>query len=255
MFVGRPVGSPKKIKEWRSTLTGTSRRGRKSQNDREVIEGILYILRTGCPWRDLPSWFGPWETVYSRFNRWSKTTLWAHLLNAFAQLWADEEWVMVDATIMRVHQDGSGPKGGQEAQAMGHSKGGLTTKIHAACDALGYPLGFIITCGQRHDSTQAKALLQAYLKPGSSAILDAGYDSNEIREFVKDNHSQAVIAYRKNRVELPEFDKHLYKERHKIENLFQKIKRNRRIATRYEKLHRTFNSMVTIASILVWIGV
>ena len=63
----------------------------------------------------------------------------------------------------------------------------------------------------------------------------------------------AVIAYRKNRVKVPEFDKDIYKERHKVENLFQKIKRYRRVAMRFEKLQMTFAAMVAIASILVWI--
>lgn len=160
---------------------------------------------------------------------------------------------MVDSTIMRVHQDGSNPKGGQLRHAMGKSKGGLSSKIHMACDALGYPLSCIITSGERHDATQGKALLKRHLEQNSYALLDAGYDSNDIREFVETRKSKAVVAYRKNRLEIPEFDKHIYKERHKVENLFQKLKQNRRIATRYEKTHNMFRAMVLIASIMVYI--
>ena len=163
------------------------------------------------------------------------------------------KYIMVDSTIMRMHQDGSNPKGGQYPQAMGRSKGGLSSKIHMACDALGYPLSCIITGGQRSDVTQGKALLARHLRAKSYALLDAGYDSNEIRMFVEQRKATAVIAYRKNRIQIPDFDKHIYKERHKVENLFQRLKRYRRIATRYEKTHLAFKAMVTIASIMLYI--
>lgn len=213
---------------------------------------MLYVLRTGIGWRDLPSWFGNWKSIYSRFNRWSSTRLWAHVLKALSERFADSEWLMVDATIMRVHQHGSGARGGQYAQAMGASRGGLSTKIHALCDSLGMPLDFIITGGERHDSTQACALLKPHLEEATAAILDAGYDSDEIRKLMNDNQVCAVIAYRKNRKNIPDFDKHIYRERHKVENYFQKIKAFRRIATRYEKLHRSFKAMLSLASIIVW---
>ena len=230
-----------------------SKRGRRSKNDRLHIEGILYILRTGIPWRDLPDIFGKWSTVYKRFQRWSEEGLWQHMLTALNDLYSDDEYLMIDSSIMRIHQDGSNPKGGQMRQAMGKSRGGLSTKVHMACDALGYPLSCVITGGVRHDATQAKTLLQRHLKENSYALLDAGYDSDELRSIVDTNRSTSVIAYRKNRIIIPEFDKHLYKERHKIENLFQKLKRYRRIATRYEKTHSHFKAMVTFASILLYV--
>ncbi len=103
---------------------------------------------------------------------------------------------MIDSSIMRVYQDGSNPKGGQYRQAMGKSKGGLSSKIHMAFDALGYPLSCIITGGERHDSTQATALLKRHLKQNSFALLDAGYESDDIRKFVNNKNSNSVIAYR-----------------------------------------------------------
>ena len=175
------------------------------------------------------------------------------MLTALNDLYSDDEYLMIDSSIMRIHQDGSNPKGGQMRQAMGKSRGGLSTKVHMACDALGYPLSCVITGGERHDATQAKTLLQRHLKENSYALLDAGYDSDELRSIVDTNRSTSVIAYRKNRIIIPEFDKHLYKERHKIENLFQKLKRYRRIATRYEKTHSHFKAMVTFASILLYV--
>ena len=153
---------------------------------------------------------------------------------------------MIDSTIMRVHQDGSNPRGGQSRHAMGRSRGGLSSKIHMACDALSYPLSCIITGGERSDVTQGKALLARHLKA-------QGYDSNEIRKFVEQQKATAVIAYRRNRIQIPDFDKHIYKERHKVENLFQRLKRYRRISTRYEKTHLAFKAMVSLASIMLYL--
>ncbi len=83
---------------------------------------------------------------------------------ALNEVYTDKEYITVDSTIMRVHQDGSNPKGRQMRHAMGRSRGGLSSKIHMACDALGYPLSCIITGGDRHDATQGKALLRRHLK-------------------------------------------------------------------------------------------
>src|SRR5690606_39118567 len=126
-------------------LVGPRRRGRECDNMRLRIEGILWILRTGAPWRDLPALFGPWQSVYDRFRAWTANGLWASILTGLSARARDEEYVMVDSTAMRVHAHGANPEGGQLAQAMGRSRSSLSTKIHLACDALGYPLGFILT--------------------------------------------------------------------------------------------------------------
>ncbi|MDQ8209216.1 IS5 family transposase, partial [Coraliomargarita sp. SDUM461003] len=115
-----------------------------------MLEAMLWILRTGAPWRDLPKSFPSWESVYSRFRRWTELGLWAHLLAYFRSELADEEYLMIDSSGVRVHQDASRVKEANFQQAMGRSKGGLSTKIHMACDGLGYPLGFILTGAERH---------------------------------------------------------------------------------------------------------
>jgi transposase len=86
-------------------------RGRPSKADRRFVEGVLWIHRTGAPWRDLPSEFGPWSTVFNRFDRWSKKGKWARLLKAL-QTDIDDEWSSLDATIVRAHQHAAGGKGG-----------------------------------------------------------------------------------------------------------------------------------------------
>ena len=159
-------------------MTGAHRRGRKAENLRLRIEAILWILRTGAPWRDLPSFFGPWQSVYSCFRRWTKSGLWQTILGGVSSASSDDEYLMIDSAGCRIHQHGANPAGGQLAQAMGRSKASLSTKIHMACDALGYPLGFILTGANVSDFDQCKPLLKSYLKKGSFAILDKGYDSD-----------------------------------------------------------------------------
>ncbi len=197
--------------------------------------------------------FGPWKSVYTSFRRWTKSGLWEALLVAVSAAGRDEEYLMIDSTSSRVHQHGSGPVGGQLTQAMGRSKASLSTKMHFACDALGYPLGFILTGANVSDFDQAKPLLKANLKAGSHAIMDKGYDSDAIRAYVNQLGGTAVMALHPSRSQKPAFDEHLYRERHRTENLFARLKHYRRIATRYEKLHATFAAMLSLACILVWI--
>lgn len=210
-------------------------------------------MRTGAGWRDLPPVFGPWPSVYSCFRTWTRNGLWQAILTAVAQAGRDDEYLLIDSTSVRVHAHGAGPAGGQLAQAMGHSRAGLSTKIHLAADALGYPLGFILTGANVSDFDQCQPLLRSHLRPGAYAIMDKGYDSDAIRVCVHQLGGVAVIALHPNRAIKPPFDEHLYHERHRIENLFARLKAFRRIATRYEKLHATFAAMLTLACILVWL--
>ena len=165
----------------------------------------------------------------------------------------DAEYLLIDSTAVRVHAHGAGPAGGQLAQAMGRSKASLSTKIHLACDALGYPLGFILTGANVSDYDQCTPLLRAHLQPGATAIMDKGYDSDAIRAYVNQLGGVAVIAVNSNRAKKPAFDQHLYAHRHRIENLFARLKAFRRVATRYEKLRSTFAAMLSLACILVWL--
>lgn len=234
-------------------MSGPQRRGRQCPDPRQRLEAILWILRTGAPWRDLPTSFGPWQSVYSSFRRWTANGLWQALLAGLSVQQRDDEYLMIDSTCARVHQHAAGPVGGQLAHAMGRSKASLSTKIHLACDALGYPLGFILTGANVSDFDQCKPLLKSHLKPNAFAIMDKGYDSDAIRAYVNQLGGVAVIAVNSSRAQKPAFDEHLYRERHRIENLFARLKAFRRIATRYEKLTSTFAAMLCLACILIWL--
>ena len=142
-------------------------------------------------------------------------------------------------------------KRGQKNQALGRSCGGFTTKIHALCDTLGNLLRFIVTGGERHDSTQAIDLICKI--SGEAVLADKGYDTDAIVEAINTMGAEAVIPPKSNRLVQRVYDKHLYKERHKIECLFGKLKQFRRIETRYEKTKTAFMGFIYIASILLWL--
>lgn len=92
--------------------------GRPAKPHRPVVEAMIGILRTGAPWRDLPAAYGPWQSVYTRFSRWSKSGVLERLLAGLAQE-RDEEGFLIDATIVRAHQDASGAlkRGGHSRSA------------------------------------------------------------------------------------------------------------------------------------------
>ena len=123
---------------------------------RTTVAGILYRLRVGSPWRDLPEYFGNWNSIYRRFNEWSSKE---KLLNIFKSLVQnpDLEWEFIDSSIVKAHQHSSGAAHGEEA-AIGNSRGGNTSKIHLAVDSFGLPIDFEISAGNINDCTMAPTL-------------------------------------------------------------------------------------------------
>jgi len=85
--------------------------GSSGRDNRLFIEAVLWIARTGSPWRDLPETFGKWFTVYTRFWRWAQKGVWERVFNALCDD-PDFEYVLIDGTLVRVHQHGTGAKGG-----------------------------------------------------------------------------------------------------------------------------------------------
>src|SRR4051794_14660227 len=137
-----------------------------------------------------------------------------------------------------------------EDQAIGRSRGGLSTKIHATVDALGNPVGFHLTGGQEHDLAGADALLPEL--EAETLIADKAFDADErLLEPLAEAGKTAVIPPRKT----PRaFDKDLYKARHLIENFFAKLKQFRAIAPRYDKTARCFLAGIHLAAAIIWLN-
>jgi transposase len=128
----------------------------------------------------------------------------------------------------------------------------LSTKIHAAVDALGNPLRLLLTAGQIADIEQAKDLIDG-LK-AHAVIADKGYDADPLVKTIEDSGAQAVIPPRSNRLVKRNFDRHLYQDRNLIERFFNRLKQFRRIASRYDKLASNFFSFLNLVCAYLWLA-
>lgn len=86
-------------------------RGVPRTDDRRVLNGIFFVLRTGCPWRDLPERYGPYTTVYNRYNRWAKVGVWLRIFEALSEQ-SPDSLQLIDSSIIRAHQHAAGGKKG-----------------------------------------------------------------------------------------------------------------------------------------------
>ena len=144
-------------------------------------------------------------------------------------------------------------KGTQQTEALGRSRGGFTTKLHARCDARGLPLGFVLTPGQAHDVQGFAPLFRMITDQIEAFLADRGYDADTIREEIEAAGVEAVIPAKVNRRNPAPHDRAKYKWRNLIERLFNKLKNWRRIATRYDKTRESYLGFVALASVKLWI--
>ena len=148
--------------------------GARRVDDRRVISGIFHVLKTGCRWCDCPAEYGPATTIYNRFNRWSRRLFWP---GPTLGVWR---------------------KRGARTQAIGPSRGGQTTKIHALTDTIGRPFALALTPGNVSDITAAPALI-ARAKGVRHLLADKGYDADALRRQLRQNGAVPVIPGRANR--------------------------------------------------------
>jgi transposase len=187
------------------------------------LDGILWICRTGAPWRDLPAVFGKWNFVWKQFRRWCESGAWDLLLQALADSGGALDMLqMIDSTIVRAHRCAAGEKTEEQNQALGRSRGGFSTKIHVRCNAAGLPIGIVLSEGEAHDVTAYNGLMQQ-----------------------RDSDPGAMLA--QHSVSQP-----LYALRSRIECFIGHLKEQRRIATRYDKLATSFIGFALLGCIRIW---
>ena len=147
-----------------------------------LLEATIYILRTGVPWLDLPEWFGKWSSDYTRWRRRISYGFWERILSALAQ-GARGCTRFVESTFIKLHQDGTNPAGGQQAQCIGLTKGGLNTKLTALVDSYGRAVSLSLLPGQ---CSEIEALEPHLCRlRGRTLVGDKGFDADSLRERVR----------------------------------------------------------------------
>lgn len=138
-------------------------------------------------------------------------------------------------------------------QHIGTSRGGNNTKIHAIVDALGNPIHIQLTAGNTHDVRVAAEALNCVNINESTVLADKAYGSKSLRTYIESCDATYCIPPKSNQSDQWEYDLEQYKERHLVECFFQKLKKYRRIATRYEKLVHRFLAIVYLACAFIWL--
>ena len=146
---------------------------------------------------------------------------------------------------------GGGWKRGEQNQAIGRSRGGRNTKIHAIADAKGRLVSLKLTDGSAHDCPVAQPFISSG-KVAKRLLGDKAYDSAELRLWLRGRGTKCVIPNRSNRKQPFSFSKKAYRERHRVENAFCRLKDFRRIATRYDRLARNFLASIYLVATIVW---
>jgi transposase len=161
-----------------------------AKDNRLFLEAVLWRIRTGSPWRDLPQGFGGWNSVFQRFRRWVRGGVFDRIFERVSEE-PDFEYALIDGTIVTAHQKASGAKGGTQNQAIGRSRGGLTTKIVALVDALGALLRFVLLPGQRHDTVGVAPLIEGI--EFGALLGDKAFDVDWLRAELDARGAVAVI--------------------------------------------------------------
>ena len=222
-----------------------------SRNDRRFLEGLHFFTVENVRWRALPERFGPWNSVWKRFDRLSKAGVFEAFFDVLASMSSSAHLIQMFRLDRRARACvGRRSKRGQEGQALGRSRGGFTTKIHAKSDASGDIIAFDLTGGEASDARHFDVLLDIGpdIQP-RAVICDKGYASKDNREAARERGIAPVIPHKANERDKPAFfARTLYKARSRIEQGVGRLKRFKRVALRCEKTARNFRSVVSFAA-------
>src|SRR5438270_10341020 len=221
--------------------------GGTAADNRVFVEAVLYRYRAGIAWRDLPERFGDWKTVYQRFSRWAKSGVFERIFKLLASD-HDNEYMMIDATIVRAHQHSAGAR--KKRRASDRPIPRRTNHQNSRpCRCSRQSRRFDAHAGASPRSDLRRAA------PGEAnpeaLIGDKAYDADPLLDTLAQREITPVIPSKANRKTPRTCDFVLYCERNLVERFFNKLKHFRAIATRYDKLARNFLAGVQLASAII----
>lgn len=204
-------------------LPAPKSKGRPGLNSLTVFNAILWILSSGAPWRDLPVQFGNWNSIYHKFRLWCSQNVFENILKALVKDTEKYLIVEIDSTFCRVHQHATGARKKHGNQAIGVSRGGKNTKIHALVTENFQLIGLLLTSGNIHDSQCATELLSKINLDGKTVLGDKAFCSANIRDFIQAQGGTVCIPDKLKSLAKHDFDKELYKSRNVVERFFLRI--------------------------------
>ena len=241
--------------EWKIVereLPAAKSTGRPQTDNRLAFNGILWILKSGAPWRFLPSKYGKWNSVYKKFQQWIKAGVFENLTRSNAER---GEFFTLDSTFCKVHRHALGARknapGHETKQDIESSRGGKTTKIHVLLDENFRVVKFLLSAGNVNDNLLALPLLKGFNLKNKVVLADKAYSTAKIRDYLEKQGAFVCIPDKINAKAKHDFDRELYKKRNVVERFFCRLKDYLRISIRLDKLSSSFSGFVSLAIFLL----
>ena len=226
-------------------------RGRPWKDRRAVLNGILWVLRTGAPWADLPDRYPSYQTCHRRFQQWVRSGILKGVLEALAQALHDGGHLDVQEAFI----DGSFAPAKKGGACVGKTKRGKGSKIMAITDSHGLPVAVHLESATPHEVTLVNATLAQALvrKVPDRLIGDAAYDSDKLDAELKQCGIALIAPNRSNRKRKTQDGRPLrrYRRRWKVERFFAWLQNFRRLVVRYERHPDNFLGMLHLACCLI----
>lgn len=233
--------------------------GRPEVDPRKVLNGIIFVLKTGCAWRDMPKKYGSYTTCWRRLKQWQKWGVWERIWRKLLKQLREEQKL----DFSRGFLDGSFVASKRGGDFIGRTKVGKGSKIMVVTERNGLPVGFHVESAQPHEIRLAEKTIQSVRIPSrrgapkrrfTELVADRAYHSASFRSFLRKLGTKPVIPYRKNTKKEKRRPPSLgdgYKERWKVERCFAWMDNCRRLVVRYERYIQHYKAFCLLALILL----